>query len=96
MSDARVLGQISAMVEEAYKLKKQRQETPAYKKMEAAMRLSKALLKKADVDDRDYFQGLFGDLCSKIRKDPKKEINVVDPEPKPEDTEKDKKEEKKD
>ncbi len=93
-TDAATLGHISALVEEAYKLKKQRQETAAFDKMAAAMRLSKALLKKADDDDRDYFQGLFGDLCSKIGKDPKKEINVTDPEPKPEEAEKDKPEEK--
>lgn len=83
MADARVLGRISALVEEAYQLKKQKQETPAYNKMEAAMRLSKALLKKADPADLKYFQGLFGDLCGKIGKKPKDEIKVVDPEPKP-------------
>jgi HEAT repeat protein len=90
--DAKVLGHISSLVEEAYEIKKSKDtasQNKAYDKVTQAMKLSKALLKKSDDDDRGYFRGLFDDLCRKIGLDPKKEVEKPDAgEPKKEEPKK--------
>ncbi len=98
LADARVLGQISKLVEEAYEIKKKKDtdsQNRAFAAVEKAMKLAKVLRKKADEDDTKYFQGLFGDLCRKIGRDPKKEMLKEDaPENKKTTEEKDEKKEK--
>jgi HEAT repeat protein len=100
LADARVLGQISKLLERAYEIKKKKDPASlnqAFAMVVQAMKLAKGLRKKADKDDEKYFQGLFEDLCKKIRLDPKKELLKADvPEKKEAAGEKKEKEEKQD
>jgi HEAT repeat protein len=74
--EARTLGEISYLVEEAYRIRTAGDNNKAYATIEKAMLLSKELLLKSDAEDKDFFEGLFADLCGKIGKKPDEERKV--------------------
>jgi hypothetical protein len=79
LEEGRALGEISHLFEEAYKAGTKNAD--ARPKAEAAMRLAKGLRKKAEEEDRAFYQALFEDLCRTLGVDHKKEILKEDPPP---------------
>ncbi len=91
LDEARTLGEIAHLVEQAYKMGKNNPKS--YTLVEQAMRKAKGLRKRAEQDDVSFYGTLFANLCEMLGLDPKKEIGKEDPPEKLKDPGAEKKEE---